>query len=514
MSTLCFLLSLFAFVQCACSVAISADKRTRTSIFPDLYEASVLELQVGLEQGQFSSVDLVKASVYQAYFARIEEVNLKGPELRAVLELNQLAPTQAEALDRERRLKGARSPSTLVSEGLNTTAGSFALLKSVVPDDAEVVKRLRAAGAIILGAVSHQAGLLVVAKQRTRIILERIQCGSSSGSAIAASIGLVAVAIGTETDGSITCPASNNNIVGIKPTVGLTSRTGVIPVSKHQDTVGPLARSVADAAAVLSVIAGPDPNDNFTLAQPVPAPDFSRALDANALQGARIGVPRRVFLNDSISGNDPFVNQAFEEAIRTIEGLGATVVDPADLPSADEIPVSKNESLVLAVDFKVQINAYFNALLKNPTGVRNLADLIAFDNADAVLEEPAGFMDQSMFTISESTNGFNVTYFQASAHDRELGGSRGIDAALKAYNLDALILPAPASGFTTVPPGPLTVYPAPGVPIGLAFIGTAFSDFDLISYAYAYEQKTRTRLARKAYVAAIPKTQLEDVVGH
>ncbi|THH02044.1 hypothetical protein EW026_g768 [Hermanssonia centrifuga] len=520
---------------------------------PDLYEASVVELQAGLDAGQFTSVDLIKA-----YFARIDEVNLKGPQLSAVLEMNPSALAQAAELDKERKLTGKRSMlhgipillkdniGTVASEGMNTTAGSFSLLGSVVPEDAGVVKNLRKAGAIILGKANlsewaHFRGNIASGwsgrgGQCTNAYFPHADpCGSSSGSGVAASIGLVAVTLGSETDGSITCPSSNNNLVGIKPTVGLTSRAGVVPISDHQDTVGPIVRSVADAAAVLSVIAGKDPNDNFTLAQPSPVPDFTKALNPNALKGKRIGVPRKVFLNDSISGNDPFVNVAFEAALDTIRGLGATVVDPADLPSAEEIAVSNNETFVLDVDFKIQLNAYFAALLKNPSGVRTLAELIAFDNANPALEEPLQFQDQSQLIEAEATTGMNASYFQSLADDKDLGATRGIDAALKEFNLDALILPAP--GLTTVPAaiagypivtvplgfypenvtialaGPQTVYPAPGVPFGLSFLGTAFSEFDLIGFAFAYEQKTQTRLARKAFLEAIPKTQLKDILA-
>ncbi|KAJ7914560.1 amidase signature domain-containing protein [Mycena leptocephala] len=261
-------------------------------------------------------------------------------------------------------------------------------------------------------------------------------------------IGLAAVTLGTETDGSITCPTSNNNLAGIKPTVGLTSRAGVIPISTHQDTVGPMTRSLTDAAIILSVIAGKDPNDN---------------------------------------------------------------------------------------DFKVQLNEYFAALLENPSGVRTLADLIKFDDDNPTLEEPAGFEDQSRFIQAEATNGFDAEYFAALTADHDLGSKQGINFVLKKFNLDALVLPAP--GLTTSPAavvgypivtgplgffpenvtigsaGPETVYPAPGVPSGLSFLGTAFSDFELIGFGFAYEQKTQTRLARKAFPAAIPKTQLKDVLG-
>ncbi|KAF8963514.1 amidase signature enzyme [Flammula alnicola] len=547
------LLAVLACLQIARGVSPSTAGTEAGIQFPDLYEASIPELQKGLDAGQFSSVDLVKA-----YFARIDEVNLKGATLRAVLELNPSALAQAAAMDEERKLTGKRSAmhgipillkdniATVSSEGMNTTAGSFSLLRSVVPEDAGVVKRLRKAGAIILGKANlsefaHFRGNLASGwsgrgGQCTNAYFANADpCGSSSGSGVAASIGLVAVTLGSETDGSITCPTSNNNLAGIKPTVGLTSRAGVVPISEHQDTVGPMTRSITDAAIVLSVIAGKDPNDNFTLAQPPIVPDYTKALNKNALKGKRIGVPRRVFLNDSISGNDPFVNVVFEQALETIKSLGATVVDPADLPSADEIANSNNETIVLDIDFKIQLNAYYAALLENPSGVRSLAELIAFDDANPTLEEPTGFKDQSILIESEATTGRNSTFFDSLAFDKELGATRGIDAALNAHNLDALVLPAP--GFTTVPAaiagypiitvplgfypdnqtissaGPLTVYPAPGVPIGLSFLGTAFSEFELIGFGFAYEQKTQTRLARKAIPAAIPKTQLKDIVG-
>ncbi|KAF7297221.1 Amidase domain-containing protein [Mycena indigotica] len=521
--------------------------------FPDLYEASVPELQAGLDSGLFTSVDLVKA-----YFARIEEVNLQGPELRAVLELNPSALQQAAALDKERKIFGKRSElhgipillkdniATVASEGMNTTAGSFSLLKSIVPEDAGVVKRLRKAGAVILGKANlsewaHFRGNIASGwsgrgGQATNAYFPKADpCGSSSGSGIAASIGLAAVTLGTETDGSITCPSSNNNLAGIKPTLGLTSRAGVIPISAHQDTVGPMTRSLTDAAIVLSVIAGKDPNDNFTLAQPPIVPDFTKALNKNALKGKRIGVPRRVFLNDSITGNDPSIGVAFEEALLTIKKLGATVVDPADLPSAEEFVTSNNETIVLNVDFKIQLNAWFKSLLKNPSGVESLADLIKFDDANPTLEEPKGFKDQSQLIAAEATTGFNATFFDALAADHDLGSTRGIDFVLKKFKLDALVLPAP--GFTTViaavvgypivtvplgffpenvtigSAGPETVYPAPGVPFGLSFLGTAFSEMDLIGFGFAYEQETQTRLKRKAFAAAIPKTQLADIVG-
>ncbi|KAJ3819994.1 amidase signature enzyme [Lentinula raphanica] len=541
----------------ASTLAREADVDTGDAPLPDLYEASILELQNGLDAGQFTSVDLVKA-----YFARIEEVNLQGPALRAVLEINPSALEQAASLDAERTTTGKRgllhgipvllkdNMATIASEGMNTTAGSYALLGSVVPDDAGVVKKLREAGAIILG----KGNLSEFARFRGHLpsgwsgrggqassayYPHADPCGSSSGPGIATSIGLTAVALGTETDGSITCPSGNNNLAGIKPTVGLTSRAGVIPLSEHQDTVGPMARSMTDAAIVLSLIAGTDPNDNFTFAQPSVVPDYSQALNPNALYKARIGVPRKVFLdnesNFTANGSMSDIGVAFENALDVIRALGATIVDPADLPSAEAILSSENETLVIDTDFKIQINAWLEGLVSNPSGVRSLADLIAFDDANPSLEEPMNYTSQSQFIDSEATTGYTDAYFQSLTYDYELGGAQGIDAALEMFDLDALVLPAQGISATpaaiagypvvTVPlgffpsnvtigsAGPETVYPAPGVPYGISFIGTAFSEFDLIGFAYAYEQRTKTRLGGKAFPAAIPKTQLRDVIG-
>ncbi|KAF8575027.1 amidase signature enzyme [Ramaria rubella] len=519
---------------------------SQSDSLPDLYEASIAELQSGLEKRDFTSVDLVKA-----YFARILEVNDQGPSLHAVIETNPSALKQAAALDLERQIAGIRGPlhgipilvkdniATLHEEGMNTTAGSFALLNSVVPRDAHVAAQLRRAGAIILGKASLSewasfrgnvpSGFSGRAGQGLNPYFPQADpSGSSSGSGISTAIGLAAGSLGTETDGSIIYPSSKNNLVGIKPTVGLTSRAGVIPLSSHQDSVGPMCRSVADAATILSVIAGPDPLDNFTLVQPKPVPDFTRALNPNALKGVRLGVPRL------FQGDDENIIAAFNASLEVLKELGATIVDPADLPDAEEILASNNESTVLSVDFKVDLNNYIAGLVKVPTGVKDLADLITF-NIDHANEEliPPFYTDQSQFITSEATT-VDDAFFAALAADKDLGQTRGIDAALKEFNLDALLLPT--DGFTsgpaaiagypivTVPlgfqpdtvvasaPNP-TIANAPGIPFGISFIGTAFTEFKLISYAYAYEQKTHNRLKRLAFPAAIPKTQLKDVIG-
>ncbi|KAG6908653.1 hypothetical protein DXG01_003746 [Tephrocybe rancida] len=566
-----------AIPKTQCIYSSSHARSGSPTMYPDLYEASVAELRAGMDAGHFTSTDLVKA-----YFARIEEVNLKGPALRAILQTNPFALAKAAELDAERKEKGPRGSlhgipvllkdniATVSSEGMNTTAGTFALMGSVVPDDAGIVKRLRAAGAIILGAASFElvlagktnlselahyrgdcaSGWSAVGGQTTTAYYPNADPGgSSSGSGVAASIGLSAVTIGTETDGSIISPSRHNNIVGVKPTVGLTSRAGGWDV---HHTVGPMTRCVADAAVVLSAIAGKDPNDEDTLSQPEIVPDFTKALNTQAFEGKRIGAPRSVFLDNDETGSRSDILAAFEEALVIIRGLGATIVDPADLPAVNEIQTSNSETAVLDADFKVnssnakptvgtnrglkiELNRYLSNLKLNPSGVGSLADLIKFNDDHPDLEKPEGYEDQSILIRSEATAGHDTSFFEALAANRELGATRGIDAALQEYNLDALVLPS--DGLTSTPAaiagypvitvplgffggdvtvgraGPSTVYPAPGVPFGLSFLGTAYSDFELLGFAYAFEQKTRTRLARKAFAAAIPKTQLKDVLN-
>ncbi|CAE6497226.1 unnamed protein product [Rhizoctonia solani] len=517
----------------------------------DLYEASIADLQFGLENGDFTSVDLVRA-----YLARIDQVNHIGPRLNAILETNPHALEQAHALDEERKLSGKRSAlhgipilvkdsiATLASEGMNTTAGSYALLGSLVRGEATVVAKLRKAGAIVLGKTnlcewSHARGVLPNGwsgrgGQTTNPYYPGSDpCGSSSGSAVAMAIGLAAGSLGAETDGSIICPASFNNVVGIKPTVGLVSRTGVIAMSIHQDTVGPITRSIADAATILTIIAGRDERDNFTATAPASVPDYTEFLDPHALRGKRFGVPRKVFLNETLTKTHPSVNIEFERALERIRKLGGVVVDPADFPTAEEMSYSQEEWLAL-----ISLNAYLEDLVQVPTKVSSLRDILAFNYAHRDLEGPAGYEDQSMLVFAESTPGYNSTYHAALHQNHIFSRQNGIDAVLQAHNLDALLLPsnlhttlpAAMAGYpmVTVPlgfhpedtkPFPETqalhqvLYPAPGMPFGLSFIGTAYTEPNLIGFAYAYEQYTRTRLERRAYKEAIPTVQLGDTVS-
>ncbi|KAF8240536.1 amidase signature enzyme [Tricholoma matsutake] len=519
--------------------------RQPSSKFPDLYEATIAELQEGMVRGQFSSVDLVKA-----YFARIEEVNLAGPALRAVIELNPSALAQAAILDEERKIKGPRGPlhgipiilkdniATLASDGMNTTAGSFALLGSIPPRDATVAAKLRAAGAVVLGKANlsewaHYRGTVPNGfsgrggQANCPYYPMADPSGSSSGSAISSAIGLAAASLGTETDGSIVSPSSRNNVVGIKPTVGLTSRAGVIPISVHQDTIGPIARTVTDAAVILNIIAGQDPLDNFTAAAPEPVPDYTKALKKDGLKGVRLGIPRL------FQGSDFNIISAFNKSLAIFKQLGATIVDGTEFPSGEEMLHSNNETIVLNTDFKVNIATYISGLTYVPTGVTDLADLIQFNinHTNLELVEPY-WTSQSKFIQAENTT-VDAAYFAALAFDYEMGRTQGIDATLKEFNLDALLLPT--NGYTS-PPAAIAGYPlvtvplgfqpdavnatpatplvgnAPGLPYGIAFMGTAFSELQLIQYAYAYEQATHNRLKRLAYPAAIPSTQLVDVI--
>ncbi|CAE6470951.1 unnamed protein product [Rhizoctonia solani] len=521
--------------------------------YPDLYEASILELQSGLDKCQFSSVDLVKA-----YLARIDEVNLKGPQLRAIIEINPQAAQQAMLLDAERKRGKKRSPlhgipillkDNIDTEGMNTTAGSYALLGSIPRQDATVTAKLRKAGAIILGKanlsewmhfrdLSLTSGWSARGGQGTNPYYPGADpCGSSSGSAVAAAIGLATGTLGTETVGSLICPASSNNVVGIKPTVGLTSRAGVIPVSSRQDTIGPIARSVADAAALLTVIAGRDSKDNYTQTAPKQIPDYTQFLNAAAIKGKRFGVPRGIFTNNAATGNDPSINVEFNKALDTIRSLGGIVVDPVELPFASSLAtLQSNLAVVTGTEFKININKYLKNLRFIPTKVTSLAKLIAYNDAHKDLEQPKGYEGQNVFLYAESTSGYDSTYYDALRTNLALTREQGIDAVLKSHNLDALVLPSdgliitPVAiagypmisvplGFlpdnTTVAPssaGSSTLYPAPGLPFGLSFIGTAYSEPSLIGFAYAYEQRTQTRLKRRAYTEAIPTTQLEDVI--
>ncbi|KZS97273.1 amidase signature enzyme [Sistotremastrum niveocremeum HHB9708] len=520
-------------------------------VFPDLYEASIEELRIGLSGSHFTSVDLVKA-----YLTRIHEVN---DEIHAVIETNEQALEFAESLDLERTAGKSRGVLhgipiivkdniTTLSDGMETTSGSYALVGSIAPRDAHVITLLRDAGAIILaksnlsewsyfrgrpgempGGWSGRGG------QGSNPFLKGAgPSGSSHGSAACAAVGLAAATLGTETDGSITSPSRLHNIVGIKPTVGLTSRSGVIPVSEYQDTVGPMCRSVADATVILQVIAGKDNRDPFTAAQPSVVPDYTAALGHRDLEGLRIGVPWGAFKDGDFIKDWPGVIEAFKEALEVLSALKAIVVEPADFKELQELTDYKIEMHCLTVEFKHCINTYLKELVHVPTGVRTVSDIINFNNAHPGEEKPPGYETQYRLEEADKTAGYEQDpYQQCRKRRRELGRELGIDYALEKNNVDVLVFPSLSE--TVVRAAAIAGYPVitvplgfapdntplgkekpmpnsgPGLPFGIGFTGTAFSESTLIKVAHAFEQKTKHHLRKRAYEAATPRTQMTDV---
>ena len=492
----------------------------------DLVEVTIAELQARMRAGRLTAVELV-----DEYRRRIEAIDRGGPGLRSVLEVNPDARTIAAALDHERRERGPRGPlhgiPILVKDNIDThdrmhtTAGSLALLGSTPPQDSTLVARLRAAGAVILGktnltewanfrAANPSSGWSGRGGQCLNpYALDRNPCGSSSGSGAAVAANLCAAALGTETDGSILCPSGINMVVGIKPTLGLTSRAGVIPISHNQDTVGPMARTVADAAAVLGALVGVDPRDPATAGSAGRFfTDYTRFLDPNGLRGARIGVIRQVF-----AGFQDKVDVVYDAAIQAMRAAGAVIVDPADLPDVQEIAASGDENTVLLFDFKADLDAYLAA--RRDPSIHTLQDLIDFNNAHAAQEMP--FFGQEVFLQSQAVDlndpATIAAYRAAVANDKRLGGRDGIDAALSRFGLDALV--APTNGLAwkidlldgdrflggSSTPTSLAGYPAInvpaafsfGLPVGITFMGTAFSEPALIKLASGFEAVTKAR---------------------
>jgi amidase len=482
----------------------------------ELEEASIEELRASMASGSLTSRGLT-----EAYLQRIETADAA---LRSVLETNPDALEIADTLDAERRsgrVRGAlHGIPVLVKDNIDTadrmktTAGSFALGEVTPARDAFLVRRLRGAGAVILGKAnlsewanfrstrsssgwSARGGQCVNPYDR-----DRSPCGSSSGSGVAVSANLSAVAVGTETDGSIVCPSSVNGIVGIKPTVGLVSRSGVVPVSHSQDTPGPMARTVADAAALLTEIAGADPRDEATAGAGV-EPDYATFLDLDGLRDARIGVAR------TLAGFNDRVDRLFDESLAAMRDVGAEIVDPADIPHADELEDPELE--VFLYEFKADLEAYLGSY--GPTQPhRDLADLIAFNAEHADAEMP--FFGQELFERAEEKGPLSEpAYLESLETCRRLSRAEGIDAVMDEHRLDALVAPsnAPAwridhangdhyaGGNTT--PAAVAGYPTVTVPmgfafdlpIGISFIGRARSERTLIRIASAFESATSHR---------------------
>ena len=415
-----------------------------------LDEATVADLQRMIASGQHTS-----RSLCEAYVARINEIDRAGPTLRAVLELNPDALSIADTLDGERRAGKSRGPlhgipvlikdNIATADAMQTTAGSLALAGVKPPRDSAVAKKLREAGAVILGKtnLSEWANFRSLhsssgwsgrgGQTLNPYALDRTPSGSSSGSGSAIAASLAAVAIGTETDGSITSPAAAAGLVGIKPTVGLVSRSGIVPISHTQDTAGPMARTVTDAAILLSAVAGTDPTDAATArASGKIAPDYTKFLDANGLKGARIGVARKRY-----AGYHDATDDLLKEALGVMRAQGATIVDPADLATAGKF--GDDEFEVLLYEFKADLNAYLAQWAPN-VQAKTLAELIEWNKSHASEEMP--FFKQEIFEMAQKKGALSAAkYKAAAAKAKRQAGAEGIDATMKKHRLDALVAP-------------------------------------------------------------------------
>lgn len=499
----------------------------------ELAEATAADLQAAMQSGARSCVSIV-----QLYLARIDAIDRAGPALNALIERNPDALQVAEELDRERQAKGPRGPLHGVpvllkdnidtGDRMHTTAGSLALAGHVAVRDAFAAGQLRAAGCVILGKANlsewanfrgtrSTSGWSAHGGQtRNPYALDRNTSGSSSGSAAAVAANLCAIAVGTETDGSIVSPASICGVVGIKPTVGLVSRTGIIPISHSQDTAGPMARTVADAALLLAAMMGPDIRDGATRDARGRAGDFPAVLDPAGLRGARIGVARQYF------GVNEHVDRVVEAAIAAMRDAGAVIVDPVRIPSHDKLEAGEYD--VLLHEFKAGLDAYLRAL-PAALPVHSLADVIAFNERHAA-EEMRWFGQEHMLAAQKKGPLTDPGYRAALARNHRLSRAQGIDAALAAHRLDALVAPTGSPAWPTdyvngdhyggscsqmpaVAGYPHVTVPAGfvfGLPVGVSFMGTAWSEPTLIRLAYAFEQATKARrppaFAAKAMLTA------------
>jgi amidase len=499
-----------------------------------LEEMTIAELQAQMTAGRLRSQQLVQQ--YQRRVEALDDPDRRGPGVNSVLELNPDAEAIARSLDDERRAGRVRGPlhgiPLLIKGNIDTadrmtsTAGSLALVGAAAPRDATVAAKLREAGAVILGKAnlsewanfrsfhsssgwSGQGG-----QTANPYVVDRNPCGSSSGSGAAVAASFCAAALATETDGSIVCPAHQCGVVGIKPTVGLTSRAGVVPISHSQDTIGPHGRTVADAAAVLNAIVGVDPRDPATAASEGKFPaDYTQSLDPNGLSGARIGVMRA-----GVTGYSEETDAVFEEALGVMRRAGAVLIDPADLPTIDEINSGAAEITVLVYEFKRDLEAY---LATRPGVPQTLGALIQFNLANA--ERELKWFLQEWFDLAEQNPFSDQEYAAARDRARLIGGPLGIDAVLTTNNLSALVAPtgAPAwptdlvngdhflgasSGPAAIAGYPIVQVPAGdafGLPVGISFIGTAWSEPTLIKLASGFENAARAR-RKPEFLATLP----------
>ena len=482
-------------------------------------EITIDDLQKGFLSGQYSS-----RSLAEKYLARIQEIDKAGPMVNSLIELNPEALQIADALDQERRAKGPRGPlhgvPVLIKDNIdtgdrmNTTAGSLALLGSRPANDAFVAAQLRNAGAVILGKTnlsewanircshstsgwSGRGGLT-----RNPYALDRNPCGSSSGTGAAVSANLCVAGVGTETDGSVVCPSSANGLAGLKPTVGLVSRSGIIPISHSQDTAGPMARTVRDVAILLGAMVGADPQDPATAdSRGKLFPDYTGFLDPAGLKGARLGVVRKYF------GFNDAVDQLMDSLLGEMKRAGAEIVDPADIPTIGKFDDS--ELTVFYYELKADLAAY---LARRGSSVKSLKDVIEFNELNRGREMP--YFGQDIFLKSEQKGPLtSKEYLDALAQNHQLARAEGIDFVMDKFKLDALVAPTAGPAWITdlingdhvaggsssaaavagYPNINITAGYLWGLPVGISFFGRAWSEPTLLKMAYSFEQLTKAR---------------------
>jgi amidase len=498
--------------------------RAATPVKPfELDEITIVELQDGMKSGKFTARSLV-----EKYSERIDEIDKRGPAVNAIIEMNPDALSIAHALDQERKAKGQRGPMhgipVLIKDNIDTadrmmtTAGSLALVGSKPAKDSFVAQKLRGAGAVILGktnlsewanirsshSVSGWSGRGGLTKNP--YALDRNACGSSSGTGAGISANLAAAGIGTETDGSIVCPSSSNGLAGIKPTVGLVSRSGIIPISHSQDGAGPMCRTLHDAAILLGALTGVDPEDAATAASAGKAhPDYSQFCDPNGLKGARIGVARKYF------GFNDAVDALMEESLGVMKRQGATLVDPADIETLGKF--DDTELLVFMYELKADLNAYL-ARLGPGAPVHTLQEIIEFNDRNRQKEMP--YFGQDLFLKAQGKGPLTEkAYVDALAKNHQLARTEGIDALMDKHHLDAIVAPTGGPAWLTdlvngdhvaggssnaaavagYPNINVTAGFLSGLPVGISFFGRAWSEPTLIKVAYSFEQATQARRA-------------------
>jgi amidase len=498
----------------------------------ELDEITIAELQDGMKSGKYTA-----RSIAEKYLARIETIDRNGPAIRSVIETNPDALAIAEELDKERKDRGLRGPlhgiPVLIKDNIDTgdrmmtTAGSLALVGAKPPKDSFVAQKLRAAGAVILGKTNPSEWANIRSNHSTSgwsgrggltknpYALDRNPCGSSSGTGAGISANLGAVGVGTETDGSIVCPSSANGLVGIKPTVGLVSRSGIIPISHTQDSAGPMCRTVRDAAILLGALVGVDSEDSATAASVGKSfPDYTHFLGPGR-PGARIGVVRKYF------GFNDDVDALMELALDVLKNNGAVIVDPADIATIGK--TGANENNVLLYELKADLNAYLARLGPNAP-VKTLKDVIEFNDQNKDKEMP--YFGQDMFLKAQAKGDLTTKeYVDALENNLRLARQEGIDATMDKFKLDALVAPTGgpawitdlingdnASGQTSTAAA-VACYPSVsvpagyvhGLPVGISFFGRAWSEPTLIALAHAFEQATKVRKAPQ-FLATVDMT--------